>query len=124
MLPNALDSLIAISGDIDALLLTNLEMVGRATPNTLAALVTDDGFDVAAVASLAERLPRSALPRFVSLRSELPRTASLKLQRRALSGAGFDPELCPGPVWLLDGARYRPVDAEAHRDIVSGKVRL
>lgn len=90
----------------------------------LAALVADAGFDVATVASLAGRLPRSALPRFISLRSELPRTPSLKLQRRALASAGFDPELCPGPVWLLDGARYRLLDAEAHRDIGSGKLRL
>jgi fatty-acyl-CoA synthase len=90
----------------------------------LAALVTDSGFDVATVASLAQRLPRSALPRFISLRSELPRTASLKLQRRALASAGFDPALCPGPLWLLDGARYRPLDAEAHRDIAAGKLRL
>lgn len=90
----------------------------------LATLVVDTGFDVASVESLATRLPRSALPRFIGVRTELPRTASLKLQRRALASAGFDPAACPGPLWLLDNGRYRPLDAAAHRDILSGNVRL
>ncbi len=102
---------------------TGVEVPGHDGRAGLAALVGDASFDVALLESLAARLPRSALPRFVRLLAELPRTASLKLRRRALAAEGFEPDLS-GEMWVLDGPHYRRLDREAHRDILSGKLRL
>jgi fatty-acyl-CoA synthase len=90
----------------------------------LAVLVTSNEFEVARVERLSERLPRSALPRFLRLLPELPRTSTLKLRRRALASEGFDPARVSGELWVLDGGRYRRLDQEAYADVVSGKLRL
>jgi len=115
--------LLAIAGVHEAVV-TGVEVPGHDGRAGLAALVTESGFEPARLAALVERLPRSALPRFVRLLPELPRTATLKLQRRALADEGFDPERCAGQIWRLDGAAYRRLDLETHRDLLSGNVRL
>jgi fatty-acyl-CoA synthase len=115
--------LLALPGVREAVV-TGVEVPGHDGRAGLAALVTDVDFEIASLESLARSLPRSALPRFVRLLSELPRTSTLKLRRRALATEGFDPARCGGEIWLLDGARYRRLNAAAHHDIVSGKVRL
>ncbi|HVY31317.1 MAG TPA: AMP-binding protein [Polyangiaceae bacterium] len=115
--------LLAIAGVQEAVV-TGVEVPGHDGRAGLAALVSDSGFEVVRLAALAERLPRSALPRFVRLLPQLPRTATLKLQRRALADEGFDPERCAGQIWLLDGTVYRKLDRETHRDLLSGNVRL
>jgi fatty-acyl-CoA synthase len=118
--------LLTIAGVLEAVV-TGVEVPGHDGRAGLAALVCESDFDCARLSALVQRLPRSALPRFVRLLAELPRTATLKLQRRALAAQGFEPALGSGPIWLLDGSSYRPLDAETHRDILSGryeKVRL
>jgi len=90
----------------------------------LAVVVGEPGFDVASLAALSSRLPRSALPRFVRVVPELSRTSSLKLKRRAWAQQGVDPERVVAELWALIDGRYRPLDSETYRDIVSGKLRL
>jgi len=90
----------------------------------LAVVVSEPGFDVASLAGLSSRLPRSALPRFVRVVPELSRTSSLKLKRRAWAQQGVDPERVVAELWALIDGRYRPLDSETYRDIVSGKLRL
>ena len=81
-------------------------------------------FDPRALEPLAERLPHSALPRFVRQVEALTRTSSLKLKRRSWADEGVDPEKVAGPLWVLDNGHYVRLDAAAHRDIVTGKLRL
>ena len=90
----------------------------------LAVLVVDESFDVSALVALATRLPRSALPRFVRVVPELARTSSLKLKRRALGAQGVDPAHHTEPSWVFDGSRYRRLDPEAYRAVVTGSLRL
>jgi fatty-acyl-CoA synthase len=115
--------LAATPGVLEAVV-TGVEVPGHDGRAGLAVLVTEAGFDVGVLAALARTLPRSALPRFVRIVAELPRTSTLKLRRRALASDGFDPERCSGELWLLDGARYRRLDRETYRDVLSGNVRL
>ncbi len=90
----------------------------------LAALEWEPGFQVSSLAALAERLPRSALPRFVRRLEELPRTSSLKVQRRALAAEGVDPEHIAAELWVLRGDAYIPLDSATYRDILTGALRL
>ena len=119
--------LLAIPGVREALV-AGVEVAGVDGRVGLAALVCEPGFEVARLESLAARLPRSALPRFVRVVEELPRTASLKLRRRAV--AEWHPELGSGSTsgngasWVLDGGRYRPLEPETLRDIATGALRL
>ncbi len=103
---------------------TGVEVTGYDGRVGLAVLAAEPGFDVASVEALAARLPRSALPRFVRLVPELSRTSSLKLKRRVWANQGIDPERVGPDIWALFEGHYRRLDAEAHRDILAGKLRL
>lgn len=90
----------------------------------LAVLVSDADFDPSRVAALSTRLPRSALPRFLRLTNELPRTASLKLKRRELALQGVDPTRLTDALWLWCDGAYVRLTSETYRDILNGKQRL
>jgi fatty-acyl-CoA synthase len=105
-------------------LVTGVEVPGYDGRVGLAVLVAEPDFELSALQPLAARLPRSALPRFVRLEKELPRTSSLKLKRRAWAREGVDPARVVGPLWVLLDGHYRPLRAETYRDIVTGKLRL
>jgi fatty-acyl-CoA synthase len=90
----------------------------------VAVIVPAGDFDVARLERLRERLPRSALPRFVRLVAELPRTSSLKLKRQAWARDGVDPERVQDELWVLRDGSYRRLDAEAYRDVLQGRIRL
>ena len=115
--------LVGING-VQSAVVTGVEVPGYDGRVGLAALVWAPDFDVARLSALAERLPRSALPRFVRRLDDLPRTSSLKVRRRALSAAGADPERLPDPLWVLAGGAYVPLSSEIYRDILAGKLRL
>jgi len=116
--------LLATPGVREALL-TGVAIPGYDGRVGLAVVVSAPGFDVASLASLASRLPRSAVPRFVRLVSELRRTSSLKLQRRSFATDGVDPEqVDAGELWVLQNDGYQRLDAEAYRGVVTGKLRL
>jgi fatty-acyl-CoA synthase len=105
---------------------------GVAVPGTegragMAALVEDEGFDLAALgAVLAERLPAYARPLFLRLTDALPTTETFKIKTRALAAEGFDPAGTADRLYWLDPAdgAYRPLDAAAFARIVSGRARL
>ena len=103
---------------------TGVEVAGYDGRVGLAVLVADPDFDVARLAALTERLPRSAWPRFVRLVPELNRTASLKLKRSSFANEGVDPTCVDSELWALVEGQYRRLDAETYRDITSGKLRL
>jgi fatty-acyl-CoA synthase len=90
----------------------------------LAVLVPCAGFDIAALGALRERLPRAALPRFVRIVSELPRTSSLKLKRRDFGEQGVDPDALADALWVLVDGAYQRLDGAAYRDICQGRQRL
>ncbi len=90
----------------------------------LAVLATEPSFDVHALEALRERLPRSALPRFVRQVDALSRTSSLKVKRRIWAQEGVDPARVSGPLWILSEGRYRALDGDTYRDVVTGKLRL
>jgi fatty-acyl-CoA synthase len=115
--------LLALPGVREALV-TGVSVAGYDGKVGLAVLVGAPDFDVASLASLRQRLPRSALPRFVRRVSELARTSSLKLRRRVWATQGVDPARVDGELWVLQDERYRPLDSETYRDIVTGKQRL
>jgi fatty-acyl-CoA synthase len=115
--------LLAVPGVVEALV-TGVEVTGYDGRVGLAVVVSEPGFEVAALEVLSSRLPRSALPRFVRLVSALSRTSSLKLKRSAWAEQGVDPERSGGEVWVLIDAHYRRLERETYRDIVSGKLRL
>jgi len=120
----------AVEQELEALpgvreaVVTGIEMPGYDGRVGLAVLVVEPSFAIAEVATLAARLPRTALPRFVRLVPELARTASLKLKRQSFADEGVDPARIGAQVWALIDAQYRALDAETHRDIKSGKLRL
>jgi fatty-acyl-CoA synthase len=103
---------------------TGVEVPGYDGRVGLAVVASEPGFDVARLAALAARLPRSALPRFVRVVPELARTSSLKLKRQAWADAGVDPERLSAELWVLLDAHYRRLEPETYRDIVAGKLRL
>jgi len=115
----------ALPGVQDALV-TGVELPGYDGRVGLAVLVTETGFDVGLVRRLSERLPKSALPRFVRLVPDLARTHSLKLKRRSWALAGVDPAIVGPELWAwqpADGS-YAPLTTEIYADILSGKHRL
>lgn len=113
----------AIAGVTDALV-TGVALPAHDGRVGLAVLVGAADFELERLQALAERLPRSALPRFVRLVSELPRTGSLKLKRRVWADAGVDPVQQADPLWVLLEGRYRRLDSGTYGDIVGGRVRL
>lgn len=117
------NELLATPGVLGAAV-TGVQIAGYDGRVGLAVLTTEPSFDVASLGSLATRLPRSALPRFVRFVPELSRTSSLKLKRRVWANEGVDPERVGPKIWALLDGHYRRLDAEAHRDILVGKLRL
>jgi fatty-acyl-CoA synthase len=115
--------LLATPGVLEAAVV-GVEVTGYDGRVGLAVVVKSDDFDLRRLESLAQRLPRSALPRFVRFVSELSRTSSLKLKRRSWAKEGVDPVRTAGDSWALVDGHYRRLDAETYRDIVSGKLRL
>lgn len=115
--------LLATPGVHEALV-TGLHLDGYDGGVGLAVLVTAPGFDVRALEALKERLPRTAIPRFVRQVSALSRTSSLKLKRRVWAQDGVDPSRVGDPLWVLADGRYRPLSSDAYHDVVTGKLRL
>jgi fatty-acyl-CoA synthase len=113
----------ALPGVVSALV-TSVQLPGYDGRLGVALIVPGCDFDVTRLNALKQRLPRSAVPRFVRLVDELPRTNSLKLKRQLWSADGVDPASSERPIWvLLDGA-YRKLDAVAYGDVLQGRVRL
>ena len=93
----------------------------------MAALVTGDGFDPATLHShLAQTLPAYARPLLVRLLPVLESTATFRPLKHALAQQGFDPAEIADPLLLADPERrtFVPLDAQLHRRLVGGELRL
>jgi fatty-acyl-CoA synthase len=99
-------------------------MDGRAG---MAALVTDNAFDISALAgALAGNLAPYARPIFIRLQHEIEITGTFKQRKVDLVREGFDPNVVTDPLFWLNPAsgRYEPLTATAYDAIVSGRVKL
>jgi len=90
----------------------------------MAALVVDKSFDLAEFARVVDqRLPDYARPLFLRLTQDLDATGTFKPKKIELKAAGFDPAKVEDPLYFRsarDG--YKPLDAEAYREICAGKL--
>ncbi len=92
----------------------------------MAALVVDDGFDLAGLrAHVVERLPAYARPLFLRICPALIATATFKLVKHELAKQGFDPAVINDPIFCDDAAtgRYAPLDAAMFGMLAEGSVR-
>ncbi|HTO52608.1 MAG TPA: long-chain-acyl-CoA synthetase [Myxococcota bacterium] len=71
-------------------------------------------------------LPSYAVPVFLRLQHEAEVTGTFKLRKVELQQEGYDPAKVSEPLLMRDdGARsYVPLDADAHRRIASGEIRI
>ena len=93
----------------------------------MAALVVDDGFDLAGLhAHVAARLPAYARPLFLRLSLSLAATATFKQVKGELARDGFDPAAVGDPLYFDDATRgkYVLLDARLYEQIVSGSLRV
>lgn len=109
---------------VAAALCTSAPLPGYDGRVGIAAVVPEPGFVVQSLELLCRRLPRAAVPRFVRLVSELPRTSSLKLQRRAWSVEQLDPARADDELWVLLEGTYRRLDTQTYQGVLSGRLRL
>jgi fatty-acyl-CoA synthase len=93
----------------------------------MAAVVCDDGLDLAALrAYLAAHLPDYARPLFLRIRSDIDKTATFKQRKIHMAKEGFDPARV-GDVVYFDDPRARAyvrLDEALYGQIVSGEVRV
>ena len=93
----------------------------------MAALVTDDHFDLAVFAThLAQRLPAYAHPVFLRLVSSLDATETFKQKKQQLIRDGFDPDVVSEPLFFRDpiSGAYRALDAVSHARMAAGTLRF
>jgi fatty-acyl-CoA synthase len=93
----------------------------------MAALVVDDGFELAGLRPYLEaRLPGYARPLFLRLCAAIEVTATFKPKTSDFARAGYDPRPTGDPIYFNDGERgaFVPMDAELFERIQSGQVRL
>jgi fatty-acyl-CoA synthase len=109
---------------VTAAVVTGVEVPGYDGRVGLAGLVYAEGFVLSQLQVLSERLPRSAVPRFVRRLVDLPRTSSLKIRRQALAAEGVHPEHVSDELWVLARGTYIRLTGEIYRDIWDGKLRL
>ncbi len=95
----------------------------------MAALVVSNatGFDPRAFYDhVVSALPSYAVPVFLRLQHEAEMTATLKLRKVELQREGWDPAKLEDPLFIRDDAAraYVPLDAQRHRAVAAGEVRL
>jgi len=93
----------------------------------MAALVTDDGLDLAAFrAHLVDRLPEYARPLFVRLCSELDVTATFKHTKSEFVRQGYDPAATADVIYFNDPDRraFVRLDTALYERIQAGQIRL
>jgi fatty-acyl-CoA synthase len=92
----------------------------------MAALVVDDGFDLADFARRVEAgLPPFAQPLFLRISPALAVTGTFKPRKVDLQAEGFDPAMARDPLYLRDRAHgFMPLTLEIHARIADGELRL
>lgn len=93
----------------------------------MAAIVVDEGFDLAQLADhLSRRLPVYAHPVVIRLCAALDTTETFKQKKQQLAREGFDPRLVTDPLFFRDPASgaYRELAAAKYARILDGSIRL
>lgn len=93
----------------------------------MAALVTDDGFDLAAFHDyLAGRLPHYAQPLFLRIQNRLEVTATFKYTNADLVRMGYDPGASDDPLYFNHAGQqaFVPLDPVRYDLIQTGQIRL
>jgi fatty-acyl-CoA synthase len=93
----------------------------------MAAIVVDEGFDLAQLADhLSRRLPVYAHPVVIRLCAALDTTETFKQKKQQLARQGFDPLLVTDPLFFRDPASgaYRELAAANYARILDGSIRL
>ncbi len=80
--------------------------------------------DLEVLARALEALPRWARPLFLRLAGAIETTETFKPKRRAYVEQGFDPASVSDPLFVLDGERYVPLDADRWAAIQNGTMRF
>jgi fatty-acyl-CoA synthase len=104
-----------------------VEVSGHEGRAGMAAIVCDDGLDLAALRGyLAEHLPDYARPLFLRIRSEIDKTATFKQRKINMAKEGFDPAQTADTLFFDDprAGAYVRLDEALYGQIVSGNVRL
>ena len=91
----------------------------------MAALVTDDDFDLATLKSHIEAmLPRYARPVFLRLTAAIDKTETFRAKKSELRREGCDPATVADPLYVLSDSAYLPLDDARFRQIETGELRL
>ncbi len=93
----------------------------------MAAIVVDEGFDLAQLADhLSRRVPVYAHPVVIRLCAALDTTETFKQKKQQLAREGFDPRLVTDPLFFRDPASgaYRELAAANYARILDGSIRL
>jgi fatty-acyl-CoA synthase len=104
-----------------------VEVPGGEGKAGMAALVTESGFDIAALSAYLEKnLPFFARPIFLRFQQEIETTSTFKQRKIELQREGFDPATISDPLYVRDAAsgHYVALTPGLHRDICDGKVKL
>jgi fatty-acyl-CoA synthase len=80
--------------------------------------------DLEVLARALEALPRWARPLFLRLAGAIETTETFKPKRRAYVEQGFDPASMSDPLFVFDGERYVPLDADRWAAIQNGTMRF
>ena len=80
--------------------------------------------DLEVLARALEALPRWARPLFLRLAGDIETTETFKPKRRAYVEQGFDPASVSDPLFVFDGERYVPLDADRWAAIQNGTMRF
>jgi fatty-acyl-CoA synthase len=100
---------------------------GRDGRAGMAAVVTDEGFNLAAFHEhLATRLPEYARPVFLRLRRDVEVTTTFKSKKIDLVKQGFDPGIISDPIYFNDpvAKAFVLLDAPLYERIRAGQARL
>ncbi len=104
-----------------------VEVPGHEGRAGMAAIVRDDGIDLAALhAYLVAHLPDYARPLFLRIRSDINKTATFKQRKIDMAKEGFNPAQIEDALFFDDprvGAYVR-LDEALYTQIVSGEVRV
>ncbi len=71
-----------------------------------------------------EKLPVYMRPYFLRLQHEMRTTGTFKHQKTDYRKEGYDPGQVEDPLYLLDGEKYVPLDADLYARISSGELKL
>jgi fatty-acyl-CoA synthase len=104
-----------------------VEVPGHEGRAGMAAIVCDDGLDLAALrAYLAAHLPDYARPLLLRIQGDIDKTATFKQRKISMMKEGFDPAQIGDALYFDDprAGAYVRLDEKLYGQIVSGEVRL